>query len=146
MALWNFRLFYLVYNETLSARYLENYLSWGLDIWYTYWGWGVDYLLGKFLKILTEIRPFAIFGNVLHWNLVSKIHVSQKLFELGPWYLVHLINFRGNSVKFYRSYGAGNFWHKILLMLGASICWGHSVLQTLALVLCSFQIYMFNIW
>ena len=29
----------------LIARYLENYLSYDIDIWYTDWGWGVDYLI-----------------------------------------------------------------------------------------------------
>ena len=31
--------------EILLARYLKNYLSQGLDIWYTEWGWRVDYLI-----------------------------------------------------------------------------------------------------
>ena len=55
---------------------------------------------------------------------------------------MYLINFWANSVKFSGSYSPINFWaifkKKILQsygpILGASICWGHSVLQTLALV------------
>ena len=29
----------------LSARYLENYLSWGLETWSTDTGWWVDFLI-----------------------------------------------------------------------------------------------------
>ena len=49
----------LLFFENLSARYLEKYLSKGLEIWSDERGWWVDYLI-NFLKI--SVRMFGSFG------------------------------------------------------------------------------------
>ena len=49
--LWSF--------ENLSARYLEKYLSKGLDTWADERGWRVDYLV-NFLKY--SVKIFRSFG------------------------------------------------------------------------------------
>ena len=83
----------------LSARYLEHYLSWGLETWSADRGWCVDYLLNVWAK--------------------SKVFGGITTLQIRPY-------------------------------LGSSKCWGHSVLQTPALVKSIFCFYseicLFAFW
>ena len=134
---WNFNCFgpsqflAIFYIETLLARYLKNHWSYCLDICHTYWGWDVDYLInfwGNSVKDLLELWSFAIFSNFWHWNHLEN-YLSEDLdikYTNCGWGVDYLINFWTNSIQ---------FWHKISVELWPCICWGHSVWQTLALVL-----------
>ena len=46
----------------LSARYLKNCLSLGLETWLADLGWWVGYLLNKFRQIFPELWPFEKLG------------------------------------------------------------------------------------
>ena len=63
--------------SNLSARFLEKYLSLGLETWSADRGWWVNYL-NIFWK--ESVKYFRISGIYGHFKLVSKI--SKKLFEL----------------------------------------------------------------
>ena len=68
-------------NEIFSARYLEKYVSWGLETWLADMGWWIDYLIKlkkKNHRIFPELWPFENLG-ILNLSAI----VSQKLFELG---------------------------------------------------------------
>ena len=118
------------YIETLLARYLKNYLSWGLDIWYTTWGWDIHYMIifwANSVKFEQSYGPLQI----LHWNSVSQI--SQNLLEVGRWYLVYWLGMRcrlpdwAKSVKIIRSYGLINFWANFIKILRSFMTTGSSL-------------------
>ena len=69
----------------LSARYLENYLSLGLQTWPADRGLRVDYLITS-EKILSNFSGVIALWKLGHFKLVSKI--SRKVFALGAWNLV----------------------------------------------------------
>ena len=53
----------IFYVETLLARYLENYLSYGLDIWFHDWGLGKAYLIIFWTNFEKFWQPFEIFSS-----------------------------------------------------------------------------------
>ena len=68
-------------NEILSARYLETYLSQGLETWSADRGYLINFWTNS-------VNFFWSYGPLKFWHfkLVSKL--SRKLFKLGTWNLV----------------------------------------------------------
>ena len=82
--------------EILLGRYL--------DIWYTYWGWGADYLVNFWGNSITFWRSYGPL-KVLSFSLLARYFENHSSLGLDicsadwGWGVDYLLNFCQNSIK-----------------------------------------------
>ena len=77
-------------NEILSARYLEKYMSYGLETWSADRGWWVEYLI-KFKKKSPYFSGVMALWKFWYFEKIRMKSFQQdilKIIELGAWNLV----------------------------------------------------------
>ena len=58
---------------------MSAHLCKGLDIWYTSWGWGVDYLLNSLLKCIKFWCPELLLFAIVPFHIVTSLTVHSSI-------------------------------------------------------------------